>query len=129
MDKIEQFYLRERQGLELRLGFGSSFNLGIVDGGRDDGHGWVDFRCKLGLEISHSLGFCQRNHFVKLSKSCYLRVVASACKEYPVVTVLGFSVNVVTGFTMVFVVTYVVGFSPILVFVAMTTNESVSVLK
>jgi hypothetical protein len=38
MDKIEQFYLRERHGLELRLGFGSSLNLGIVDGGCDDGH-------------------------------------------------------------------------------------------
>jgi hypothetical protein len=49
-------------------------------------------------------------------------------KGYPVVTVLGFSVNVVTGITMVFVVTYVVGFSPILVFVAMTAIESVSVL-
>jgi hypothetical protein len=48
-------------------------------------------------------------------------------KGYPVVTVLGFSVNVVTGITMVFVVTYVVGFSPILVFVAMTTVESVCI--
>jgi hypothetical protein len=46
----------------------------------------------------------------------------------PLSTVLGFSAAVVTGITMVFVVTYVVGFSPTLVIVAKTVVESVPVL-
>jgi hypothetical protein len=46
----------------------------------------------------------------------------------PLSTVLGFSAAVVTGITMVFVVTYMVGFSPTLVIVAKTVVELVPVL-
>jgi hypothetical protein len=41
------------------------------------------------------------------------------------VTVLGFSTVAVMGMTIVFVVTYVVGFSPTLVFVARTATRSI----
>jgi hypothetical protein len=53
--KMDQSSLRERQSLDLCLRLHDTFDLGIVDGGRDYGHIGVGLRYKLGLEGSDRL--------------------------------------------------------------------------
>jgi hypothetical protein len=52
---MDQSSLRERQSLDLCLRLHDTFDLGIVDGGRDYGHIGVGLRYKLGLEGSDRL--------------------------------------------------------------------------